>query len=401
MLKPTLLSLSLLTIMSGAAVSPALARIAAAFPDAGATSIKLVLTTPAIFIIVFSLLSARLCARFSKRSILSAGLVIYLIGGVGGGSAASFEMLLVFRAVLGVGVGLIMPLATGLIADFFRGEERARMLGFSTAASNLGGIIATLIAGLLASASWRYSFCVYGLGLPVLALALVFLPEPERKAAETRQRRTLPVAVYAWGFGVFAVMVAFYAVPINLALFLERNGFGGASMAGVASSVVTGTGFVAGLTFGRVRAFGRGLFPLVLPALFAVGYLLLGRASDLPQVLLAVGLVGTGVGWSMPALLNGASRAGGDGTGVQVMAVMSSFIYTGQFLSPVLLGFLSDMYGDGSTRFTFGTISAAAGGVLLVLLARWVTTGRDVSGHDETARRERAGATAPERQTNE
>ena len=401
MLKPTLLSLSLLTIMSGAAVSPALARIAAAFPDAGATSIKLVLTTPAVFIIVFSLLSTRLCARFSKRGVLSAGLVIYLIGGVGGGSAASFELLLVFRAALGVGVGLIMPLATGLIADFFRGEERARMLGFSTAASNLGGIIATLIAGILASASWRYSFCVYGLGLPVLALVLAFLPEPEHKASDIRERRKLPAAVYAWGFGVFAVMVAFYAVPINLAIFLERNGFGGASVAGIAASVVTGTGFVAGLTFGRARAVGRRVFPLVLPALFALGYLLLSRASDLPQVLLAVGLVGMGVGWSMPALLNGATQAGGDGTGVQVMALMTSLVFTGQFLSPVLLGFLSDTYGDGSTRFTFGTISAAAGGVLLVLLARWAAAGREVSGHDETARRETAGATAPERQANE
>ena len=387
MLKPTLLSLSLLTIMSGAAVAPALARIAAAFPEESVTSVKLILTTPAVFIIVFSLLSGRLCARFSKRQVLSIGLVTYLIGGLGGGMATSFELLLVTRAVLGVGVGLIMPLSTGLIADFFGGEERARMLGFSTAASNLGGIIATLVAGILASASWRYSFCVYGLGMPVLVLVLAFLPEPERTAAETGGRRKLPAAVYAWGFGVFAVMVAFYAVPINLALFLEQNRFGGASMAGVASSVVTGTGFVAGLTFGRARTFGRGLFSIVLPALFALGYLLLGRASDLPQVLLAVGLVGTGVGWSMPALLNGASRAGGDGTGVQVMAVMSSFIYTGQFLSPVLLGFLSDTYGDGSTRFVFGMISAAAGGVLLVLLARWITIGRGVSGHDETARR--------------
>jgi len=371
MLKPTLLSLSLLTVMSGAAVAPALARIAAAFPDAGATSIKLILTTPAAFIIISSLLSARLCARFSKRRVLFAGLGLYLIGGTGGGAAPSFELLLVCRAVLGVGVGLIMPLATGLIADFFSGEERARMLGFSTAASNLGGIIATLIAGILAAASWRYSFGVYGLGLAVAVLVWAFLPEPEGRAAETMDRGKLPGAVYAWGGGVFALMVAFYALPVNLAIFLEQNRFGGASMAGIAASVLTGTGFVAGLAFGRVRTLLPSLFPALPPALFASGYLLLGRAADLPQALLGVGLVGTGVGWAMPTLLNGATRAGGEGAGVRVMAVMTSLVFTGQFLSPVILGFLGETFGNGSIRFTFATISAAAGALLVVLLVRW------------------------------
>ena len=385
MLKPTLLSLSLLTVMSGAAVSPALARIAAAFPDADATSIKLILTTPAAFIIVFSLLSGRLCARFSKRGVLSAGLVIYLIGGLGGGMAGSFEQLLVSRAVLGVGVGLIMPLATGLIADFFGGEERARMLGFSTAASNLGGIIATLAAGVLAAASWRYSFGVYGLGIPVLILVLAFLPEPERRRAETRDRRTLPRAAYAWGIGAFAVMVAFYALPINLAIFLEQSHIGGASTAGIAFSVVTGTGFVAGLTFAKARAATRGLFPTLLPALFAIGYLLLSQATDLPQVLLAVGLVGLGVGWTMPALLNGATQAGGDGAGVRVMAVMSCLLFSGQFLSPVILGSLSNAFGGGSTRFTFAMLAAASAAPFPVLLARWILDIRSTAlGREDT-----------------
>lgn len=385
MLKPTILSLSLLTVMSGAAVSPALARIAAAFPEASATSVKLILTMPAVFIIVFSLMSGRLCAYFSKRLVLAIGLVLYLIGGLGGGAATSFGLLLVSRGVLGVGVGLIMPLSIGLIADFFGGEERARMLGLSTAASNLGGIIATLTAGALAALSWRYSFCVYGLGAAVLILVLAFLPEMERKSAETLGRRKLPKAVYAWGSGVFVLMVAFYALPINLAIFLEQSRLGGASMAGLALSVITGCGFVAGLTFIKARALTRILFPALLLAVIALGYFLLSRAAVFPQVLLAVGLVGMGVGWAMPSLLDGAMRAGGEGAGVQVMAVMSSLVFTGQFLSPVILGFLSDVLGGGSTRFTFGMIAAASGILLLVLLIRRAGIGRGTAqGRERT-----------------
>ena len=370
MLKPTILSLSLLTVMSGAAVAPALARIAEAFPETGDTSIKLILTTPAIFIIVFSLLSGKLAARISKRLILAAGLLLYIVGGVGGGLADRFDFLLVCRGVLGAGVGLVMPLATGLIADFFSGDEKARMLGFSTAASNLGGIIATLASGLLAALGWRYSFSVYGLGVIVLILVLAFLPEPKRPEAMASGRVKLPFAVYAWGAGVFAMMLAFYAIPVNIAIFLDHNALGGASKAGLAMSATTACGFVAGLTFARIKNLTRTLLPVVLLAAIALGYLLLSQASALPEVLVGVGMVGIGMGWTMPALFNGATHAGGKGTGVQVMAIVTSLAFAGQFLSPVILGLFDGLSSADPARTTFLVISAASGALLLIVLFR-------------------------------
>lgn len=261
MLKPTILSLSLLTVMSGAAVAPALARISAAFPMTHPTSIKLILTLPAVFIIIFSLLSGRLIDYMSKRRLLIFGLVIYLVGGVSGGFADRFEFLLVARALLGIGVGLIMPLSTGLIADFYTGEERGKLMGYSTAASNFGGIIATLSSGLLAAYSWRYSFGVYGASLVVLLLVLFFLPIPKAQSRRERKKSALPKAVYGWAACAFLLMLAFYAIPVNLAIFLERNSLGGASSAGVAIAVVTASGFLAGLSFASVKKSHKRAFP--------------------------------------------------------------------------------------------------------------------------------------------
>ena len=125
MIKPTILSLSLLTVMSGAAIAPDLARIAMAFPESSPTSIKFILTVPAIFIIIFSMLSGWLCTRTTKRNVLFLGLLMYVTGGVGGGTVNSMGNLLVFRGLLGAGVGLITPLSTGLVADFYSGDDRA------------------------------------------------------------------------------------------------------------------------------------------------------------------------------------------------------------------------------------------------------------------------------------
>ncbi|WP_411911103.1 MFS transporter [Clostridium estertheticum] len=79
------------------------------------------------------------------------------------------------RVVLDMGVGLIFPLSTALIADFFSGDERISMMGFSQASSNLGGIITTILSGVLAKLSWRYAFYVYLIGVLVLLL-IVELP---------------------------------------------------------------------------------------------------------------------------------------------------------------------------------------------------------------------------------
>ena len=56
MIRFTVLSLSLLTVMSGAAVAPAVADIMAYFPDASELLGKMVLTTPALTIIPVALL---------------------------------------------------------------------------------------------------------------------------------------------------------------------------------------------------------------------------------------------------------------------------------------------------------------------------------------------------------
>src|SRR5690625_7282183 len=104
MLKPTIISISMATVMAGAAISPALGLIAKAFPDASPTMIKLILTAPSIIIIPFSFLSSYLTSKMTKRTIILIGLIIYLIGGVGPQFVSSIEMLIGLRLFLGAGV---------------------------------------------------------------------------------------------------------------------------------------------------------------------------------------------------------------------------------------------------------------------------------------------------------
>ena len=157
--------MSLLTVMAGAAVAPALNAISAHFADANPLLIQLVVSMPALFIILTNLCFPMLCRVMRTRTIALCGLLLYVVAGSGAFFADNIVVLLVLRALLGVSVGMIMPLSTGLLAYYFPPEEQARLMGLAAAMNQMGGVVATFLAGMLAAVSWNYAFLVYLLGL--------------------------------------------------------------------------------------------------------------------------------------------------------------------------------------------------------------------------------------------
>lgn len=227
MLKPAILSISLLTIMASAAISPALNEIKNAFPDISQNNIKLVLTLPSLVMIPFSLLSGWLVSMFSKKRILYLGLFIYLIFGCGGGFAQTFTQLIIIRGLLGISLGLLMPLSSTLIFDYFEGSARTKMMGLSGSTNQLGGMLFLALAGILASYSWRYTFGVYSLAVVTLVFITNWLPSESNEKASKKLRNSepikLPVQIFGIAFLSMMSMVVFFVVPTDLALFVESE----------------------------------------------------------------------------------------------------------------------------------------------------------------------------------
>ena len=222
-IKTSVLSISLLTVMASAAVSPALAKIKQAFPGVDITLVKLILTIPSLLIIPFSLLSGWLARRMSKKHVLLLGLFIYLLAGVAGGFAKSVPQLLIIRAIFGIGAGLIIPLSTSIIADLYEGPQRVKMMGYSGSVSHFGGVIFILVSGWLACVNWRYSFLVYSLSILVILTVIFWLPALSSKRPSTSVKSRLPGQVFLCGGLGVLVMISFYAAPTNLAMFIENQ----------------------------------------------------------------------------------------------------------------------------------------------------------------------------------
>ena len=225
MLKPTILSVSLLTMMASAAVAPALGEIGKYFPHVDKTVIKLILTLPSLIVIPFSLLSGVLVTKTGKKNVLLTGLIIYLFAGIAGGFARTITQLLIIRGILGIGIGLIMPISLTLITDFFEGQARNKMMGLQGAANQLGGMLLLPLAGWLAFLSWRYAFFVYGLALISFLFVLLWLPETPRSFVQ-KQKSTkikIPVSIFYIAGLALMMMNVFYVVATDLALFIDKE----------------------------------------------------------------------------------------------------------------------------------------------------------------------------------
>lgn len=359
MLRVTILSVSLLTVFASAAIAPAMAEIAAAFPDIPPTQIKSLLTAPALTMMLVSPLAGWLSRRLGSRRLLVAGLCFYVFGGLGGGLAGSFHVLFLMRLLLGVGIGILMPMSSALVAEFFEGRERLRMMGLSSSVTSFFGVCANVLVGYLTLYSWRYGFGVYAVGLGVLALVMMHLPKTQASARTVAVSTRLPLQVYWWALAVFLQLLAIYAVPVNIALFMTENRIGSSREIGIAVSCLTAASFVTGFLGVRVRGLLGRYFVFATLALGALGYYLLAAAGSLAMTLFALLAIGVGNGFLMPYLFFCATTTVSASRVMGAMGMVAMAASFGQFATPLLLDGIARALGDTSTRFVFLFMSHA------------------------------------------
>lgn len=358
MLKPTIISISMATVMAGAAISPALGLIASAFPNANPLLIKLILTAPSIMIIPFSFFSSYLTSKITKKMIVLIGLVIYLIGGVGSQFAPTIEILLIGRLILGAGVGLVMPLSMSLIHDHFTGKERVKMMGYNSAFSNFGGIVTIILAGYLTNYGWKAPFNVYFIGLIIFVLVYFYLPKNELITRnKTKAKAKMPLAVYGYAFAMGAVMLVYYSVSTNMAMFLEQNDIGDASLASKIIAFTTIGGMITSLILVKIQEiFKVYIIPIMLFGMF-IAFTLLGFTKSVPLIMIAATLIGFGQGVLFPTIMLKAMNRVQLHQADHVVALTSSMTFIGQFLSPVVLDSIGAAFSTATIRFQYSFLS--------------------------------------------
>lgn len=310
----TILSISLLTVMAGAAMAPALWAVNAHFTGKPDLLIQFIVSLPALFIIVTNLCFPLLCRVAKTKSIAVAGLVLYIVSGTGAFFLEDISTILLLRALLGVSVGMIMPLSTGLLSYYFPPEDQSRLMGLCAAMNQIGGVIATLIAGVLAKVGWNYAFLVYSMGLFVLVLVLLFLPNERLDAPKGsggfihNLKRFYPSVL-----GMLLLMICFFIFPTNFsAVCVKTTNLDpiAVTVIMVALDVVAA---LVGVVFGGMMRLFRLSVKYFAPIFFLLGYLCFATSPSLPSLLVGCLFIGIANGIGVPYLNTIASiKAGQD-----------------------------------------------------------------------------------------
>ena len=330
----TILSISLLTVMAGAAIAPALGVISAHFAGRNPLLIQLIVSLPALFIILTNLVFPWLCRLMKTRTLALTGLALYVLSGAGAFFVDNIWVLLAFRALMGVSVGMIMPLSTGLLAYYFPPEEQAGLMGLSAAMNQMGGVVATFLAGMLAGISWNYAFLVYLMGLIAIILVAAFLPN-ERLSGRGGVSLSLLKRFHPSVVGMFLVMILFFIYPTNFALTAsETLSEMGITLTMVGLDVVA---FLVGLCFGFLMKRFAAQMKYIAPLGFAAGYLCLAVGDSLVWLLLGSAFIGIANGIGVPYLNTIGSVKAGKEAATTVMPLLSAALYLGQFLSPLIV----------------------------------------------------------------
>jgi predicted MFS family arabinose efflux permease len=284
--------------------------------------------------------------RYGRRTALLGGLAIFVVAAAGCIVAPTLPLLLLARAVNGLGSAIILPAAFAAAGDLAAPGQRARAMGLLSGMFPLSTLLGLPLGAIAASlAGWRGSFG-FILGVAIVALLLVLRlpagrPEPSARASHVGTLRAAVSdrrAVAALGV-TFLWLTATFGLFVYVAEFVHRAFDIPAERAGLVYVVIGLVGVVATRRSDRVQA-RIGARRTVLGAIgaFVIAACVLPlTAIALPLTLLIFAVWAFGTWTGIPAMQTIVAGLSATARGT-LLAFVSSAINLGAVVGPIVTG---------------------------------------------------------------
>lgn len=374
LLKVAILTMSLVQLGTNG-IGPILAQISETFPEASDTTIQFLMTFPILFTMIFEILSALVAEKLPKKVLTISGLAVVGLGGVLAFCFHSSLMILfLWAAVIGIGLGMVAPVAPALINESFIGPEKQTMLGWQNSASTIGSMIMTFACGFLAAFGWHFGYLIYLIGIPGIILAFVGLKSEthgkhhdqetmQREAADGSKENRGKFRLVIWREMVIAALflMLYSAIPANLAMLVVEKGVGDASAAGILTTLFSLAGMLIGMLFGLIMKALKKWTNTLGVIMLVIGVLILGWSNSFPLMIIGCMIAGTSMSMVMPVCMGAASKL----AGYEILnsALIMGSTSVGIFITPLLTSLTAAVTGSNAVSYRF--ITLAIFGVIL------------------------------------
>ena len=130
-------------------------------------------------VIISAMLSGKLSDFYGSKKILISALLVFVFGSVLCGFSQNMTELIIFRALQGLGAGIIVTVPKKIIAEMIPPRQRGKYMGLFGIAGGISTVLGPTLGGFITdSLGWQWIFFV-NIPIVIIALSLIvpYLPE--------------------------------------------------------------------------------------------------------------------------------------------------------------------------------------------------------------------------------
>lgn len=140
-------------------------------------------------------LAGKLSDMYRRRPLLITGVTVFTLGSLLSGLAPSAEWLIAWRALQGIGGGIITSQAFTIVGDLFSPRERGRWQGLIGAVFGFSSVVGPLVGGWLTdgqhilslTTDWRWTFFI-NVPIGIIAAIVIAMNLPNIKSVQALPR---------------------------------------------------------------------------------------------------------------------------------------------------------------------------------------------------------------------
>ena len=351
---------ALMTVMSifsmgqiAGSIDAAIALIGQNFNLSSATTMY-VSSISALASVIFGLIVGIIAGKkVSYKAVAYFAGACVLVGGLLPFFVKDYAVLLVFRAIYGIGFGGMMSLQNAFATLTLPKEKQAFALGLGMFFGYGTNCILQFVGGLLADISWNYVFLNNLILVIPFVIILICCPnipknnevKQNENKEDSKEKKSFPVVVY-----VMCIVMALVGLLISPLLigcsFLSANINPSATIAGIVAVCFSLGCMVGGITYPTLyKKLGRASFTVFL-LIAAIGAFGSAMATSIPVLCVTIFLGGMGFSTTQTGamMVTGASVSKSS-VGLASSLIMACF-NLGMFLCSPFQAFIGNMFGD-------------------------------------------------------
>lgn len=191
-----------MAFIDGTVINVALPALQAAFRSTGST-LQWIIEAYSLSLASLLLLGGSFGDLYGRKRTFMVGVVIFAASSAICGMATDPSIVIIGRAVQGIGGALLVPGSLALISAFFSEETRGQAIGIWSGATAVAACVGPLLGGwLIQNASWR---AIFFLNIPIALTVLIacIWKVPESRNPHATRPDWIGAALAAAGLGLF------------------------------------------------------------------------------------------------------------------------------------------------------------------------------------------------------